>query len=260
MDNEQYLTEVRKALEKDDTRLGDVWRLAQEGKSSDDIAKELGHTDKKPQFVDRTKECIQAIEKGVLPFAAWMAEYCGRVLGSFIERHREDFSAETNQELEKRAAECDRRANNRQVVQKSTNSKRKTSQAEVALEKSDIAGIYVYTYPKYYYHPDVQEMNDTDARIRLKIGMSEKDTFKRVMQQKTGMPERPMILQIWEVENDSDLREIEKKIHEHLRKAGHGDHSNEGREWFLTNEQFVASTANLIGLKLHHERNPETDD
>ncbi|MYB57310.1 MAG: GIY-YIG nuclease family protein [Gemmatimonadetes bacterium] len=158
------------------------------------------------------------------------------------------------------AAECDRRANNRQVVQRNTKSKKETSQAEEALEESGIAGIYVYTYPQYYRHPIVSGADDTDASIYLKIGMSEKDTFKRVMQQKTGMPERPMILQIWEVEYDSDLREIEKKIHEHLRKAGHGDHSNEGREWFLTNEQFVASTASLIGLKLHYERNPETDN
>ena len=252
MNNAQYLNEVQKALENDDTRLGDVWRLVQEGKSSGNIAKELGHTDKKPQFVDRTKECIQAIEKGVLPFATWMAGYCSRVLRSFIERHREDFSSETIEELEKRATECDRRANNRQVVQRITKLKKETSQAEEALEKSDIAGIYVYTYPQYY--------NKGNRRSLLKIGLSEKDAFKRVMQQTTGMPERPKILQIWVAENDGDLREIEKKIHDHLRKAGHADHSNEGREWFLTNEQFLASTANLIGLKLHYEHNPEMDD
>ena len=91
--------------------------------------------------------------------------------------------------------------------------------------------------------------------------MSEKDAFKRVMQQKTGMPERPMFLQIWVDENDGDLRKIEKKIHDHLRKAGHGDHSNEGRERFITNEQVVASTANLLGLSLYYDhKKPKTDD
>ena len=258
MDNEQYLNEVQKALDKNTQTLGEVWRLTNEGKAAGEIAEELGHKDPKFQFVNRNKQYIQAIEKGVLPTGVWMAGDCSRVLRRFIEYHSEDFSAETIQELERRAEECTRRANNRQVVQKSTESKKEMSQAEEALEKSDIAGIYVYTYPKYYHHPDVQETDDIGARILLKIGMSEKDAFKRVMQQTTGMPERPMILQIWEVENDGDLRKIEKKIHEHLRVFGH--HSSEGREWFLTNEQCVASTANLIGLKLHYERNLETDD
>ena len=258
MDNEQYLNEVREALENDPNRIGDVWRLTNKGKSATEIAEELRL--ETSQYVERNQTYIRAIEKGVLPTSAWIAGKCRDTLRSFLKRHRENFSAETIRILEKRVTKCDRRTNNRQVVQKSAESKKETSQAEEALEKSDIAGIYVYTYPKYYNNPDVEKMDDTDARIKLKIGMSEKDAFKRVMQQKTGMPERPMILQIWKVENDSDLREVEKKIHEHLRKAGHVDHYSEGREWFLTNEQFVASTANLIGLELYYERNPETDD
>ncbi len=108
--------------------------------------------------------------------------------------------------------------------------------------KRRIAGIYVYTYPHYYRHPVVKK-GETE-RTYLKIGMSEKDAFKRVMQQKTGMPERPMFLQIWKVENDGDLREIEKKIHDHLRTIGHGRPTR--KEWFLTNEQSVESTANLL--------------
>ncbi len=256
MENEQYLTEVREALKHDEKRIGDVWRLTNEDKSATEIVEELRL--KTTQYVERNQEYMQAIEKGSLPTGAWMAGKCRDSLRSFIKRGREYLSEDTIQELERRAAKCDRLANNRQVVQQNAKDKKGTNQIEEPLEKSDIAGIYVYTYPKYYHHPDVQETDDIGARILLKIGMSEKDAFKRVMQQKTGMPERPMILQIWEVENDGDLREIEKKIHEHLRVFGH--HSSEGREWFLTNEQCVASTANLIGLKLHYERNLEMDD
>ncbi len=241
MDNEQFQERAQKAFENDTTKLREVYRLHKKGMSRSEIRKKLN-----TQSIGAYSRLIETIEKG-LPKASV------KDLQRFINRHRKDFSVEDIKKLERLATECGRRANNRQFVQKRAKSKKETSQAEEALEKSDIAGIYVYTYPKYYHHPDVPETNDTDARIRLKIGMSEKDAFKRVMQQKTGMPERPMILQIWKVENDSDLREIEKKIHDHLRKAGHGDHSNEGREWFLTNEQFVASTASLIGLSLHYE-------
>ena len=94
-------------------------------------------------------------------------------------------------------------------------------------------------------------------RIYLKIGMSEKDAPERVMQQTTGMPEQPMLLQIWVGEDDSKLKEIEKKIHDHLRIIGHGNHQNSrpgSKEWFLTNERSVESTAELLGLKRHYIR------
>ena len=251
MDNGQYLDE--KALEKDTTRLGDVYRLHKKGMSRSEIKKKL-----KVKSIGAYSRAIEAIEKGKLPTGRTTAKSCGDILQSFIKHHDKYLSQEFVQKLQMLIKKCDHRANNRRVVQKTAKSKKEMGQAEEALEKSGIAGIYVYTYPKYYHHPDVPETNDTDARIRLKIGMSERDTFKRVMQQKTGMPEPPMILQIWEVENDSDLREIERKIHAHLRTIDHGGHQR--KEWFLTNEQSVKSTANLIGLKLHYERNPETDD
>ena len=257
MDNEQYLTEVQKALDNDTTRLGDVWRLTNEGKSVSDIATELGRKD--TQYSRKNQKHIQAITDNVLPDSPTPAKECKDALRGFINRHRNNFSAETIHELERRATECNRRANNRQVVQQNAKGKKGTNQVEESFEKFDIAGIYVYTYPKYYDYPDVQETDDIGPRILLKIGMSEKDACKRIMQQTTGMPERPMILQIWKVENNGDLREIEKKIHEHLHVFGH--HSSEGREWFLTNEQCVTSTANLLGLACHFDhRKPKTDD
>lgn len=253
MDNEQYLDE--KALEKDTTRLGDVYRLHKKGLSRPKIMDKL-----KVKSIGAYSRAIEAIEKEKLPTSPTTAKSCRDILRSFIKHHNKDLSSEFIQKLQKLIIECGRRANNRQAVQRSTKSKKETSQAEEVLEKSDIAGIYVYNYPKYYHHPDVPETNDTDVGIRLKIGMSEKDVYKRVMQQRTGMPERPKFLQIWVAENDGDLREIEKKLHDHLRKAGHGDPSNEGREWFLTNEDSVESTANLLGLTCYFDhRKPKTD-
>ena len=241
MDNEQFQERTQKAFENDTTKLREVYRLHKKGMSRPEIRKKLN-----TQNIGAYSRLIETIEQG-LPKASV------KDLQRFINRHRKDFSVEDIKKLERLATECGRRANNRQVVQKTAKSKKETSQTEEALEKSGIAGIYVYTYPQYYRHPIVSGADDTDVRIRLKIGMSEKDAFKRVMQQKTGMPERPKFLQIWVAENDDDLREIEKKIHDHLRKAGHGDPSNEGREWFLTNEQFVASTANLLGLTCYFD-------
>lgn len=256
MNNGQYLAEVREALENDTTRLGEVWQLTNEDKSPDEIAEELGL--KTLQFVHKNRRHIQAIIEGVLPESPTPAKECKDALRGFIRRGQKYLFEETIQTLKKRIEECDRRANNRQdLEEEDAKVERATSQAV----ESGITGIYVYTYPHYYRHPVVQGKDDeTDDRTYLKIGMSEKDAFKRVMQQTTGMPEPPMILQIWEVENDSDLRKVEEKVHDHLRTIGHGGHHSKRREWFLTNEQSVASTANLIRLKLYYERNPETDD
>ncbi len=60
------------------------------------------------------------------------------------------------------------------------------------------------------------------------------------------------------VKKGKSLPEIERKIHDHLRTIGHGGLLR--KEWFLTNEQSIVSTAKLLGLKLHFELNLEMDD
>ena len=68
-------------------------------------------------------------------------------------------------------------------------------------------GGYWAEVPYYYRHPVMRREDDeADDRTYLKIGMSKKDASERVMQQTTGMPEPPMLLQIWISENDSELK------------------------------------------------------
>lgn len=258
MDNEQYLTEVQKALENDPQRLGDVWRLTKEDKRPDEIAEELNVDTN--TFVYGYQKFIQAIEEKKLPKSPSVAHGCGAALRGFINRGHEYLSEETIQELRRRAEECDHLATDPQALEyEDAKVEKETSQAE----ESGIAGIYVYTYPHYYRHPVMPETDDTDARTYLKIGISKRDASERVMQQTTGMPEPPMLLQIWITKNDGDLgdlKEIEKEIHNHLRTVGHGGNHSKRREWFLTNKQSVASTANLLRLELYFELNLETDD
>ena len=183
MNNVQYLKEVQKALEKDTSRLGAVYRLVKKGKSLPEIAEELNVSSLQAYPYWTSVFTIEEKKQ--------MTRYCVKALRNFRKRHYKDFSRATITELRLRQ--------------------------ERAVEYG-IAGIYVYTYPHYYRHPVVKKGN----RTYLKIGMSETDTVKRVKQQKTGMPERPKFLQIWVVGNDGDLREIEQKIHDALRAIGHG--------------------------------------
>ena len=229
MDKEQYLNEVREALEKDTTSLGNVYQLVKKGKSLPEIAEELNVSNWQAYGYWTSVFAIEEKKQ--------MTRYCAKALFNFLKRHYKDFSKETITELRIK---------------------------RVIAAKYGIAGIYVYTYPHYYRHPVVKKGN----RTYLKIGMSEKDVYKRVIkQQQTGMPERPMFLQIWVDENDGDLREIEKKIHDPLRRAGHVIPKRKRKEWFLTNAKVVSLIANHLGLsciydrrRLLDNRNPKTDD
>ena len=259
MDNEQYLNEVRKALDRDTTRLGDVWRLTNEDKTPSEIGKEL-NPDGKYTYVYSYQKYIQVITDEELPetTSTRVANDWRKILQSFLRRHKDAFSPDpTIKELERRIEECDRRATDPQALEEENEEVEKET---VRALESGTPGIYVYSYPHYLRHPVKPDKDDTtDDRTYLKIGMSEDDVLKRVGQQKTGMPEPPQILQIWLVENDSDIEKFEKKIQDHLRMIGHGG-PNKRREWFLTNEQSVESTANLLGLTLYDHKNPKTDD
>lgn len=109
MDNEQYVNEVREALENDTTRLGEVWRLTKKGKSPTKIAEELGH--RTPGFVHSNQRHIRAIEENVLPTSFSAASLCGNALRGFINRSRESLSEDTIQILKKRVEECFRLVN-----------------------------------------------------------------------------------------------------------------------------------------------------
>ena len=161
--------------------------------------------------------------------------------------------------LESRAEKCDRLVTNPEFVeQEDDRIEKETSEAE----GRGSSGIYVYTYPHYYRFPVVPGKDGEPDRTYLKVGRTEGEVEGRVSQQTTGMPEPAMLLQIWTVENDSELKGTEEKIHDHLRTIGHSgrlDRRRGPQEWFLTNEDSVASTANLIGLKNEYDHR-ETDE
>ena len=102
-----YLEEVKSALNKDKTRLGDVWRLSAEGLDAKQIAKELDVPT--PGFVSSNRRDIKAIVEGVLPQSRSTAKGCASTLRGFAKakNHGVSFSDATCAELQKRAKECD---------------------------------------------------------------------------------------------------------------------------------------------------------
>ena len=106
MDNEEYLREVQEALERDNTRLGEVWRGRKEGKSPNVISEELNVSTS--GFVYTNLSYIRAIIEGDVSRSPTMAKQIGGALRSFLKRHKDDFSNNTVDELIKRTEECDR--------------------------------------------------------------------------------------------------------------------------------------------------------
>ena len=106
MNNGQY--EIQKALENDPKRLGEVWQLTNEGKSATEIAEKWNKNTH--EYISSRQKFIQYILGGELPTSPSEARKYGSRLRGFIDRGREYLSAETIQDLEKRAKECARRA------------------------------------------------------------------------------------------------------------------------------------------------------
>ena len=78
MNNEQYLNEVQKALEKDTSRLGDVYQLVKKGKSLPEISKELNISNEQAYSYWTS---IFAIEE-----QKYMNHYCRKALANFFKQ------------------------------------------------------------------------------------------------------------------------------------------------------------------------------
>ncbi len=124
---------------------------------------------------------------------------------------------------------------------------------------SQKSGIYVYTYPHYRKHPEIESTDDTAERYHLKVGKTARSAKRRVSEQTAGMPEDPVPILLITGEEEKEFKDqpdlldkVEKSIHEHLAIIGHATLGNKGggKEWFLTNKETIESMAKLMGLKI----------
>ena len=260
-----YLDEIHKAFEKDNEdgkRIGQVWKLSEQGLDAPKIAEKLEVPT--PGFVFSNRTHIKAIRDGILPNAPTTAKQCASTLRGFVKRHQELLSDESVSLLLERADECTRRAND---PAKWEEEEQKLERQTSAAEKDEISGIYVYALPHYLRYPveiSDPENDETDDRTYLKVGKTENDAIKRFRQQRgsTALPESPILLRIYEGSNGMDIAEVERKIHRHLNAADHVRNSERGAgtEWFLTHLKFLDSIAELLDLKTHFAIDDSDDD
>jgi len=243
--------DIRAAFEVDETRMGQVWRSTQAGKSPAEIAAELGT--QTSNFVNKYLRFARAIETGDLPSAPTMIRECTTATIGFLRRHSASLSPVAREALESRIASL-REAGARLVDSgaeeiEDGEVQRKTRE----LEQAAVSGIYVYTLPHYYRHPVAPSAEDTLAdRTLMKIGKSDSDVIKRFNEQRrtTALPEDPWLLRVYC--GDGDMYAIEQSIHGLLRAADHRQSigRSSGTEWFLTSLRLLDALAADKGLSI----------
>ena len=254
---QSYRQEIESALEKDKTRLGDVFRARRddEDKNVRSIADELGITTS--EGISQTISYVNTLIAGrrLTSRRSAVARTAGKIRG-FYQRHEEMISVETMARLMDLEADHNRVASDEESIVRENE---QIEQETVDREARGIPGIYVYSYPHYRNYPVIpSDEEDIEPRTYLKIGMSTTDAEERAKGQQnlTAVPEPIMLLRIY-THSHGDLKEIEDKIHDHLNAADHnqvnkgrrrGRKRESGEEWFLTHLPFTDSTAELLGL------------
>ena len=249
--NERIRIETAEALKVDDTRLGEVWRYLQEGKSDHDIA--AIYNTKFPNWVWSIRRYIKVIEGGPLPSAPTVVRSSSLYLSGFLKRHSSRMSPEVVQELTLRLEQMRR-------LQAKAEGDGSEPVTEIAREREEeilkkrIVGIYVYTLPHYLAHPVSPAEDDSlSDRTLFKVGKSDSDVIRRFNEQQriTALPEKPLLVRIYT--GVEDKGNVEVRFHALLSAADH--RRNQGRaagtEWFLTSLRFLDAIAEDMGLTLY---------
>jgi hypothetical protein len=246
--NATVIAEIRRALENEESRLGEVWRGNERGLTQTEIAEELGV--ETSNFVWNNLRFARAIEFGDLPTAPSVIRSCLSAIKGFVKRNQPNFSERTTDVLLARICELESRLDNSETVELEDHTVRaRESQAEAL----GVPGIYVYTLPHYYRNPLQPADGEFNAgKTLMKVGMSENDVITRFRTQQRDivLPEDPWLLRIYGV--TSDIRATEKSFHDFLRAADHRQQGGRsvGKEWFLTSLRFLDQIAKDKSLEV----------
>lgn len=234
--------EIRDAILRDTTALGDIFRRTEQGETPDQIR--IARGNERATFVWNYLRMAKAILEDDIPDAVSVAVQAKRALQRLFREN--EFSAEAGAVLERRLSALEERASDPVLLAKEEKeAKSKTAEAE----KKDIPGVYVYSLPHYMRY----RFDPETGRTLMKVGHSNRSAIQRFRDQKrtTALPEDPLLLRVYEC-SDAESADQEGKFHRLMEAAGH-DRSTAragGTEWFLTSLRFLDEIAAVIGLKV----------
>lgn len=244
--------EIEKALESDESVLGEVYRGVRGGLSDEQLRLQRGAEN--TNFVWNYKRTIKALLEGDLPSAPSVASQTASRFRKLLKTVQ--FSPATRQRLEQRLAILDSRVGDPDAQ---AAEERQALAATKTAEEHAGAGIYVYTLPHYLRYPYDPEREHT----LLKVGHSGNSVIQRFRAQRreTVLPEEPVLLRVYPLEGENSA-EVERRFHDLLDAADHmrRDGRAVGREWFLTTTRFLDQIAVTLGLAVNKVFDPESLD
>lgn len=244
--------ELELALEANEGRLGEVYRLIKSGVDSDRAIVGAGGA-ANTGAANNLRAIIRAILDEKLPKGPSLALQIGRSIGGLL-RDNPALSEDARAHLEDLRTRLEALASDPDALELETRVLEKVSQVlEKSLEK--IPGVYVYTLPSFR---RVLQKTDPD-RSWFKVGETTKTAGKRVadIAQITGLPENPWIARVYR-HAVLTPKALEKMFHDLLAAAGHsqapGRHA--GEDWYATNLEFLDAIATALGCEKSENDEP----
>jgi len=233
--------EIIVLINDDQTRLGEIYRMLEQGLSANEIQAELGL--QQNRFVWSYQRIIKSLVDGNLPGAPTVAHAVAQRFRSLLSEHT--FSPEAERVLRHNLAVLETRASDRSSQNRET---KQALDATNRFEAEGIPGIYVYTLPHYLHHPYDPET----GRTLYKVGRSDRGVIERFRNQTriTALPEEPVLLRVYRTDETEKSGAIERQFHLTLEAADH-DRSTArtgGTEWFLTSLKFLDQIAGLLNV------------
>jgi hypothetical protein len=185
--------ELQAYLAADSSRVGEMYRLLEEGLAADTIAERLeGGAAGAWQY----RRMVRALLDGNLPVAPTVALAAARRYRTVLKTP--GLSAATRSYLQANLDELERRASDpARLDEEAQQASKQTQQAEARNE----IGVYVYALPHYIRH----SYDQATGRTLLKVGHSNSDVIVRFRNQTrtTALPEEPILLRIYRTSGDS---------------------------------------------------------
>lgn len=245
--------ELMTALLEDESRLGDVYRLLQEGATPEMVAERLEVPS--VRFAETYRQQVDAILEGRLPVSSSLASKTAGRLRTW--QRQKSWTPPAREHLESLLAGLDTIATDVNLVAREQNeAARQTRQAE----SLGLAGVYVYSLPHYLRYPYDPET----GRTLFRVGHSKADIYSGLAGEArtVALPEDPVLLRVYQT-GDKNAADEERNFHEWLDAADHGRNrtaSQSNREWFLTTMKFLDRVARQRGLEIQVVSGMDTGD
>ena len=251
--------ELQDLLEADTSRLGEVYRLSNEGKSAEAISEELGVATS--TFVSSYRLMYQALLEGNITEYPSVARRHASRFRSILEHGDLSIEAQTTLEQNLKLLEANSH-NDAAIKQESKQDELVSDRLEALLAEDKMAGVYVFSTKP------IMSDHENEAGFTLyKVGQST-DIKTRLSTVSTGNPYKLLLLRVYEIPSNSSslgdeslkpsIVKIERIIHDWLNIAGHGwtppDGTKGGGEWFMTSLEFLDKVASTLGLKIYAEQ------